>query len=233
MSISDWQEKERTQRRESIIDSAEALFFKEEYNEVTMDDIAKKVGLAKGTLYLYYHNKESLFFAVALRGMRLLNQMHLICSNLETAGIGKLRALTRGYCAFAKEHPEYFVMLCQAASNPSLAKGNEDGREFMDLAQDNIRIASGILEQGRAEGAIRQDIGPEELTVLLSLVGNSVLGMAPVWRSLLKGIGIEEGDIWNRYLRFISPAIVASPGIDLFGLGQDDRDEGRTVAMGS
>lgn len=52
-------------RRKRILDAARALFAREEYGEISMERIAAKATLAKGTLYLYYPTKEELFLSLA------------------------------------------------------------------------------------------------------------------------------------------------------------------------
>lgn len=51
-------------RRQVIIDEAWQRFQSIGYDSINMLDIAKQIGLAKGTLYLYFATKESLFLAV-------------------------------------------------------------------------------------------------------------------------------------------------------------------------
>ncbi len=67
VSIKELKEREKEQRREYIIDAAEKLFFSKGYDNVSMNDIADAVGMNKATLYLYFANKESLFFSVIQR----------------------------------------------------------------------------------------------------------------------------------------------------------------------
>lgn len=68
-------EREREQRKKEILDSAEKLFFKSGYDDVSMNDIANDVELNKATLYLYFNNKEEIFFATVLRGVHILISM--------------------------------------------------------------------------------------------------------------------------------------------------------------
>lgn len=75
MPFTNLKEQEKEQRRSYILDAAEKLFFPMGYDNVSMDDIANEIGLNKATIYLYFKNKESLFFAVVLRGARILNAM--------------------------------------------------------------------------------------------------------------------------------------------------------------
>jgi len=49
--------------KEKIIEVALKVFGKKGYFKTTVDDIAKTAGLAKGTLYLYFKDKESLYIA--------------------------------------------------------------------------------------------------------------------------------------------------------------------------
>ncbi len=51
-------------RKEEIIRAAAELFSQKSYHDVTMDDIAEKVGVAKGTIYLYFDSKENLYLEI-------------------------------------------------------------------------------------------------------------------------------------------------------------------------
>lgn len=58
------QEEQKEERRQTILDSAWKIFQQSSYEAVTMDSVARETGLAKGTLFLYFHTKEELFLAV-------------------------------------------------------------------------------------------------------------------------------------------------------------------------
>src|SRR5476651_327991 len=55
-----------------ILDAAAQLFAKHRYHEVRMDDIAAHAGVAKGTVYRYYRDKEDLYLALTIHGMHRL-----------------------------------------------------------------------------------------------------------------------------------------------------------------
>lgn len=57
-------ETQKQQRRQAILAAAWALFQTQQYDDVNMVDVAREVGVAKGTLYLYFQTKEELFLAV-------------------------------------------------------------------------------------------------------------------------------------------------------------------------
>ena len=54
----------KKRRKEQIIDAAANLFSQKSYHDVTMDQIAAHVGVAKGTIYLYFDSKEKLYLEI-------------------------------------------------------------------------------------------------------------------------------------------------------------------------
>ena len=111
MSTLKRKEKEKEQRRKLIIDSAQTLFFSKHYDEITIDEIAKKSQLAKGTLYLYFKSKEALYSAVALRGANIMNAMFKDAVGRHHSGLEKAFAVGEAYYEFYKRHSQYFCML--------------------------------------------------------------------------------------------------------------------------
>ena len=51
-------------RREAILDAALTVFARRGYEAARLDDVASMAGVAKGTLYLYFKDKEALFEAL-------------------------------------------------------------------------------------------------------------------------------------------------------------------------
>lgn len=57
-------DEQKALRRQFILDAAWTLFQQRTYDEITVADVARAAGLAKGTVYLYFNSKEALFLAV-------------------------------------------------------------------------------------------------------------------------------------------------------------------------
>ena len=55
--------------KEKIIQAAVESFAQTGFDRTKMEDIAKRLGLSKGTLYLYFKSKEDLFLAICERNM--------------------------------------------------------------------------------------------------------------------------------------------------------------------
>ena len=63
-------EKQREERETLILQAAEEVLAEKGYHETSMDEIALRVGIAKGTLYLHFASKEALVLKLFQRNMR-------------------------------------------------------------------------------------------------------------------------------------------------------------------
>ncbi len=52
------------QRRKNILEASKRLFSKNGYHRTQISDIIKEVGVARGTIYQYFENKESIFITL-------------------------------------------------------------------------------------------------------------------------------------------------------------------------
>jgi AcrR family transcriptional regulator len=64
-------EKDKLTKRTNIIQAAAALLLKKDLAELSMDEVAKKAKVAKGTLYLYFPTKEDLCLRVHIYDYQL------------------------------------------------------------------------------------------------------------------------------------------------------------------
>jgi AcrR family transcriptional regulator len=75
MSTNNRRELEKYNRRNDILNTAQNLFFSQRFENVSLNEIAKKVHLGRSTIYHYFENKEELFFVIVLRGASILHKL--------------------------------------------------------------------------------------------------------------------------------------------------------------
>jgi AcrR family transcriptional regulator len=100
-------ELEKERRRNDILNAAEKLFFSKGFENVSLNEIAKELQLGRSTLYLYFENKEELFFAIVLRGALILHKMILNEVKNSNTAFEKLTAFRKAYYDFAQDYPQY------------------------------------------------------------------------------------------------------------------------------
>ncbi|MDA8124823.1 MAG: TetR/AcrR family transcriptional regulator [Deltaproteobacteria bacterium] len=66
MGLEERRKRERENRRNVILKAARKLFFERGFKQVTVESIAKKAELSKGSIYLYYNSKEEIYTQILL-----------------------------------------------------------------------------------------------------------------------------------------------------------------------
>jgi len=64
----------RTGKSSHILKTAAGLFANKGYHRTTVDEIAGALGVAKGTIYYHFNNKEELYLAIIQEGVNLLEE---------------------------------------------------------------------------------------------------------------------------------------------------------------
>ncbi len=94
-TIRSLKEKQRQEREELILQAAEEMLAEKGYHETSMDEIAVRVGIAKGTVYLHFPSKEDLVMAIFERGMLKLLEGVEASITSETTTRAKMEAVLR------------------------------------------------------------------------------------------------------------------------------------------
>ena len=208
MSIVERREREKKQRQQDIINAAEKLFFFRGFDNVSMKDIAGEVELSKATLYLYFQNKDSLFFAIVLRGTRILNSMIKNAVENEIKGIDKVAAFMNAYNDFTEQYHEYLQIYNYFQSGrfnltdeSSKKKGkraksvpyvNECAMEIIKLRNERFSILRESVQNGIDDMTIRDNINPVEVAVLLSSISKSLSNIPSDREKILQNNGITH-----------------------------------------
>jgi AcrR family transcriptional regulator len=116
-------EREKEALRQVILDAARELFVKEGYENVSMRRIADKIEYSPTTIYLYFEDKASLFFALCEETFaKLSKRMEGITRQNEDA-VETLRRVCRAYVEFGLKYPNHYRVTFM--SHPQLSVGRE------------------------------------------------------------------------------------------------------------
>ena len=198
MGITERREREKEQRKNDIVDAAERVFFKKGHENATMDDVASEAELSKGTLYLYFKNKEELYLAIHLRGNRILHSLfEKAIKNIKT-GIEKTRAIGRAYVAFYNEYPDYFnAMLYFESHDIDFDDQDSVANECLIEGKATLELLVESIITGIKDGSIRADIDPIKTAINLWGQTTGVLQVASLKEKivLMKNFDICAQDV--------------------------------------
>ncbi len=206
MSTQERKQREKQQRREAILDAAENEIFAKGLDQATMDEIAERAELSKGTLYLYFRNKNELYMGLCERGSSLLNQRFAKVLTADRSGIELVRMLGETYIDFVRENPDYFRTFLYYESFD-----DEEELEQSEVAcncEDNVREAFTYtvraLQIGMQDGTIDDSRDPRQLALIIWGATRGIIKL-----SFMKETGHHlqvleevEGDFKTLYDRF-------------------------------
>lgn len=83
-------------RKNQILQAAKKLFIAKGYNAATVDDIAREVGIVKGTVLHYFTSKDKLFIAVLDEmGFAAVNQILFLLQDTDNPVMERLKKLIK------------------------------------------------------------------------------------------------------------------------------------------
>lgn len=150
-------EKQRQERENLILQVAEEVLVERGYYETSIDEIASRVGIAKGTVYLHFPSKEDLIVAIFLRDMRQLLEKvdEIVKSNASPrAALEAILCIMYGRVFVKRMQLLYNIY----SSGDPKRQWKEHGEKLRGLMNELAAKISGLLEKGKAAGDFAPDI---------------------------------------------------------------------------
>lgn len=156
-------------RRLSIIEAAARLFAQLGYNACEMERVAAEIGVAKGTVYLYFSGKQELFFACVDLGMTQMQQAVLGAAQKAEDPFDRISLAIRAYLNFFDEHPQYVELIIQERA---IFKDRKRPTYF-EYRESNVGVWRELYRALIASGHLRSDLPAERI---LDTVGYLLYG---------------------------------------------------------
>src|SRR5688572_17297625 len=153
-------------KRRRILDAAVVVFARKGYFRAKVQEIAKKAGVADGTIYLYFKGKEDIL--VSLFDELMSEHVARVRTELESApdAPAKLRLLAEHHLrALGSDRDLAVVFQVELRQSTKFME-----RFTASWLKEYFDVLGQIIEQGQREGTIRPDL-PKKL------VANAIFGM--------------------------------------------------------
>ena len=195
-------------RPDQIIKAALAVFGECGLANARLQDIAERAGVSKGTIYLYFPNKEELFREM-IRQTAVAAIERAEQANVHGTPTNQLLAFMRGYWAFVRSPvflTIYRLVLGELHQFPDLAKFY--AHEVVARGQT---LLAGIIRRGIDAGEFRE-IDP--MVAARMVVALTV--MNGIWRDEHTGVPLlahkSDEEVFNELAQFYLHAIAPSHG---------------------
>lgn len=202
---------EANAKRRQIVEGARAVFLSQGFDAASMNDIARAAGVSKGTLYVYFENKEELFEAIVeqecpLQAEGLLDldpNDHDVEAVLTRLGVGYVKSLCRPEKASAIR-----AVIAIAERMPDL------GRRFYETGPATgiarlaaylaAQVEAGVLAIEDCEIAAAQFLESTHAMLFKPIVFN--FAPAPTQEQVERNVGIAVAVFLAAYRTSSSPA---------------------------
>jgi AcrR family transcriptional regulator len=195
-------------RPHQIIKAALEVFGECGLANARLQDIAERAGVSKGTIYLYFPNKEELFREMvrqtAVAAIERAEQ-----ANVPGTPGNQLLAFMRGYWAFVRSPvfiTIYRLVLAELHQFPDLAKFYAN-----EVVARGQKLLSAIISRGIEAGEFR-DIDPMVAARMLV----AIIVMNGIWRDEHTGVPLlalkSDEEVFRELAQFYLHAIAPSDG---------------------
>lgn len=138
------------EKRGRILQAAERVFAKRGFFAARVSEIAKDAGVADGTIYLYFKNKDDLLISLFEARMRQLNAALTAAIAKHAEPLGQLRTFVRTYLQLVHDEPAAAEVLTIELRQSSKFMKEYDNPQFADF----LRMLGGIIAAGQERGEL-------------------------------------------------------------------------------
>lgn len=136
-----------------VLDAAVSIFAQKGHRKTTMLEIAEKAGVAEGTIYEYFKNKQELLYSIP-KGKFLTYQANLSQVFEKKEPLEKLRCFIGEYFRiFASDSDFITIFLCDIKLNKQFYT-----TEAFSIFLNTNKMLYEILDEGKASGVFRSDL---------------------------------------------------------------------------
>jgi len=156
--------------RDAILDATDELLIKFGYKKMTIDDLAREVGIGKGTVYLHFPSKEEIALSHIYRIIERLKSRLWAIANSNSTPQQKIKSMLIERVMFRFDAVQHYTTSLNellAQLRPRLLSRR------MRYFEEEATVIAKVLEQGNASGVF-QGV-PIDTARILLIATNSLL----------------------------------------------------------
>lgn len=148
-------DKKRSDKRERILDGALKAFAKKGFYNTKVSEIASEAGVADGTIYLYFKNKDDLLISLFEDRMEwIIDRLTTELEAIDGGPVAKFRHMITIHCRLAVENPDLAEFITVELRQSAKFVKEYENPKFGDY----LKILQGLIEDGQARGVMRDDV---------------------------------------------------------------------------
>jgi AcrR family transcriptional regulator len=154
---------------ESVLRAAVEVFNERGYDGASMEDLAKRLGVAKSAIYHHVSGKEDLLRMALDRALDGWAEAAGRARELDAPAIVRLEMLVRGTVAVLESRLPYVTLLLRVRGNTDVERAALARRRSFD------KLVASLVEEAERDGDVRADVDPQVTARLLTGLINSIV----------------------------------------------------------
>lgn len=154
-------------KRQAILDAALALFAEQGFHGTSVPDIARKAGVAAGTIYRYFDGKDALVNVLYRHWREIAQAFMLNDFPLEASPREQFGAYWRRLVQFALEQPKAIAFLDFHHHGPYL------DAQSMEIERTNRETLKPFVERAQEQGFLK----PVQPEVIMAITIGALIGL--------------------------------------------------------
>ena len=146
----------KSEKYHLILDAAITVFAKNGFFQSTVSQIAREAGVADGTIYLYFENKDDILFQFfAFKTKQIFDQFQKVVNEGVTAE-AKLRNLIKTHLGEFQTNMDMAIVF--QAETRQVRQSEAIRVHVLEIARKYREVIGMIIEDGQREGVMRKDL---------------------------------------------------------------------------
>lgn len=148
--------RERADKHDLILEAAIEVFAEKGFHHARISDIARRAGVADGTIYLYFRNKDDVLLTIFEEKMGVLIAGLLHALEGVTDPLEKVRVFAHYHFRQVQDHRALAEVL-----QIELRLSNKFLKEYRpEKLWDYLHVFADIVREGQERGVVRSDLDP-------------------------------------------------------------------------
>lgn len=149
-----------------ILRAAEKLFMSRRYHQATIEEVARKAGVGKGTIYRYFKDKEDLYYKIILTGLDELVESLEPSEGDKEDSAQELRTVVSKIVEFFSRRRSLFALM----RSEQLRRSSARKKVWGQCKQKNEKIigaVASVIGRGMETGRYKDRLPPKAAARLL------------------------------------------------------------------
>ncbi|MEE4607777.1 MAG: TetR/AcrR family transcriptional regulator [Desulfobacteraceae bacterium] len=142
-------------KRERLLREAARLFAERGFNQTDVAQLASRAGVAKGSIYNYFKNKEDLYLYVCRDGMQRSREAIYGEMDPEWDVYRQIEHIFRQGARFVQSHPEYLILYANISSAGMGRFSEQMSLEVEKFTADHLKR---LIRRDMRRGLVRDDV---------------------------------------------------------------------------